>query len=622
MPDAALPETAGARTRLQGLAWPDPTLPTDMALYARLQGARAGVGRLHLDPGGSALFDTWVNLLNLGTWQRHCRLDGLWLRLSGVGRITLQLSRTHADGTGTALPGRTLALNPAGIEIDLSDQIDGNDGLLTLGIRADTAVRLDESGWLTRTPPDAPPPQLAIGITTFRREAEVAATAARIAAYLDRCGDDGLAAARLFIIDNGQSAAPVPHPRLTLIPNRNLGGAGGFARVLEAAQAGGFSHCLFMDDDAAFPMENLARTAAFLRLARSPQAALAGAMISTARPWAMWEYGSVFDRACRPQFIGTDLRDRDGVVAMELAAPAPKPPGFYGGWWYFAFPLAAVRHWPFPFFVRGDDISFSLANRFETATLNGVMSLQEDFGRKESPQTLYLDLRNHLHHHLVQDGMEIGAARSAWIALRFVLRSIIRMHYGSALAQCLAWEDVMVGPQHFAANIDMAAKRAEIAALPWAADEVWKPLATLPPAPGLTPPRETPPHLLSARLLQATLNGHLLPFWRLYAAERRIDIDDRALIWPLWGAARARFVDTGADTGADSGAEPGAEPDVGRGYEVRHSKRRAFAVLVRALGLAWRWRSAYTDLRAAYRSSYPEMTARAFWQAAFGPGDA
>ena len=60
----------------------------------------------------------------------------------------------------------------------------------------------------------------------------------------------------------------------TRIANRNLGGAGGFARGLIAAEDGGFTHCLFMDDDAAFQMENLIRSFAFLRLARNPDAAL------------------------------------------------------------------------------------------------------------------------------------------------------------------------------------------------------------------------------------------------------------------------------------------------------------------------------------------------------------
>ena len=215
--------------------------------------------------------------------------------------------------------------------------------------------RLIEGAWETGIPADPVVPiRLAISITTFRREAEVAATAARIGDFLDGAGAPALdalgAEAHLFVVDNGQSAELPPHPRLTLIPNANLGGAGGFARGLAAAEDGGFTHCLFMDDDASFMMESLLRTLAFLRLARSPKAAVSGAMISEARRWAMWERGAVFNGACRPDHVGVDLRDPVAVAQMELAAAAPKPRGFYAGWWYFAFPVAAGHALPVPVF--------------------------------------------------------------------------------------------------------------------------------------------------------------------------------------------------------------------------------------------------------------------------------
>ena len=28
----------------------------------------------------------------------------------------------------------------------------------------------------------------------------------------------------------------------------------------------------------------------------------------------------------------------------------------YGGWWFFAFPLEATAAYPYPYFVRGDDV--------------------------------------------------------------------------------------------------------------------------------------------------------------------------------------------------------------------------------------------------------------------------
>jgi hypothetical protein len=256
-----------------------------------------------------------------------------------------------------------------------------------------------------------------------------------------------------------------------------------------------------------------------------------------------------------------------------------------------------VTRWPFPFFVRGDDISFSLANRFDTVTLNGIVSFQEDFSSKESPLTLYLDLRNHLHQHLVHEGMEIGAWGTTKIALHFLARSIIRMHYESAEAQLEAWRDVMKGPEFFEANADMARRRPEITAL--ARTEAWA------PAP-LESTVETPkePSRRWGQILKFTLNGHLVPGWTLLARTAQIPASHRGLIWPVWGKKRARFYSV----------------DGQKSYEVVHSKRRFAAIGWQALRLALRWRAAYPDLRRTHREGYARMAARPFWDARFAEG--
>jgi galactofuranosylgalactofuranosylrhamnosyl-N-acetylglucosaminyl-diphospho-decaprenol beta-1,5/1,6-galactofuranosyltransferase len=242
-----------------------------------------------------------------------------------------------------------VTLSPEGVQIDLQSLLaaagDPGNGLITVEMTALEPAVLTGGAYSAALPPHAAqtPLALAISITTFRREADVARTVARICGFLEGEGGAMLAGmgarAHLFVVDNGQSVSLPAHPHLTLIPNANLGGAGGFARGLAAAEDGGFSHCLFMDDDASFQMESLVRTLAFLRLARSPRAAVAGAMISAGRPWAMWENGAVFDRSCRPQFIGTDLRDPGEVAAMELAAAQTKAPRLL--WRLVVFRLSA-----------------------------------------------------------------------------------------------------------------------------------------------------------------------------------------------------------------------------------------------------------------------------------------
>lgn len=583
---------------LQNLVLPDPSLLADAALYLRLTGGgTARDGQILLPPGAELAAEGWMNLFALARWRREARITGLRLRLSGEGPVRIALV---PPGGAPPLWEGEVNLAPGGVEIALDALPDPPaPGLVALHLTAgDAPARVASATWLADAG-DSAPVRLALAITTFRREAEVAATTTRICAFLDgeaATGGDLGRHARLLVIDNGGTAELAPHPRLARITNRNLGGAGGFARALAEARAGGFSHCLFMDDDAAMPMENLVRTAAFLRLARSPRAAVAGAMISAARPTHIWENGAIFDRFCRPVAGGTDLTDPEAVLAMEQIAEGPRPRGFYGGFWYFAFPVDAVRHDMFPFFVRGDDISFSLANRFDSVTLPGVVSVQEDFGHKESAQTLYLDLRNHLHHHLVQEGMEIGPWRTAGIALHFILRSLVRLHYASAEAQCLAWRDVMEGPAHFERNADMAARRAGIARI--ATAESWVPLDRTEPE----PPPARPPSRALALAMKFTLNGHLLPFFAAFGARRTIALSDRAVIWPFWGAARLRVVDVAG----------------GRAYEVRHDKRRGLGLLVTAAGLAWRWRRAYAGLRSEYRSSYGPMTAPSAWARRFG----
>ena len=603
---------APARVTLQTLTMPDPEICTEGALYLRTDGPAfpsLGEGRIEMAAGGEVDLATYFNLLNVGNWARHCALDGLDLVLTGEGRVWLRATLHVPDGAADeALHQEVVTLSPSGTRIDLSRALAlaeaaGGAGAVGLRLRAAGEARLDGGRFETRAPAGAAPPRLAIAITTFRREDDVRATMGRIAAFLDdppRSGTLG-ERARVFVIDNGRTVDDPGLPRAEIIPNPNLGGAGGFARGLAAAVDGGFTHCLFMDDDASFQMESLVRTDAFLTLARDPAAALSGAMISSARKWAMWENGSVFDRACRPRHVGTDLRERREVLEMEFDAARPKPPGFYAGWWYFAFPVDHVRRWPFPFFVRGDDISFSLANRFATATMNGVVSFQEDFSSKESPTTLYLDMRNHLHHHLVQDGLEIGWRGTAKIPLRFMARSLVRFHYESAEAQLMAWEDVMRGPEFFEDHIDMTERRAALRDL--ARTERFVPIA-----PGEAPPDWEPPGRRGWRLraLALTLNGHLMPLFRTFARPASVPIEDRGLIHPVWGHDALTYL----------------SPSREAGYAVRMDRRRFFALMRRALSMTLRWRREYAALREAHREAYPRMADRAFWEPRFDPAPA
>ncbi len=572
---------------------PDADLPHADAVFLRLsEGAAFQDGGVSLPrTGAAARADTYANLFNLGTWAAHGPLTGLALDVAGDGPVTLHLWQVTKAGEQTLLQA-DLDLTAGDVTLPVTPA--SPTGLLMWSLTARGPAHLADVRIRAAQTATAPV-RLAIVITTYQREAAVQATATRIAAFL---GAGHLDHAHLFVIDNGQTVTLPDHPDVTLIANRNLGGAGGFARGLAAARdAGTFTHVLFMDDDASFQMENLTRTTAFLRHATDPATALSGAMVSAKRPWELWEIGGEVDRIARSIFAGTDLRDAAAVTAMELATPTPPTTGFYGAWWYFAFPIGAVKHDPYPFFVRGDDIWFSLSNPFRIATLNGVMSLQDDFSAKASPQTAYLDMRCNLLINIMRTDRPRGVFGIIHLALQQAFYAASRMHYETAAAGLLAWEDLLKGPEDLIRNIAMTDKRAQVATL--IQTERWGPRpAKLPPVqPSL--PRATGWPRLRQML---TLNGHLLPGVRLWGRDVTVPLADRASFIALRGARRAVFLD-----------------DTDRAYTVTHDKARFARLMGRAAVLSVRWLIAWPRLARDWRGAMGPLTAPAFWADHLGP---
>jgi GT2 family glycosyltransferase len=581
---------------------PDPAVAAEPRLYHRLAGPARALpqGGIGLEPGGTALFDTYFNIFDAGLWQRLCPGTRLAFQVSGTGEVDLTL---HARLPGEApriwhRQRLTLAPEPQALELPA---VPG--ALLWPGIRAVTPARLAGFSWHDRAAPRRLP-RLALCVTSFRRDDAVRATLGRFRAAF--AGSPFAPHLALIVTDNGASpdlqaafgqaafettAFPGTAPPAILVPNRNLGGSGGFARGLIEAEARGATHCLFLDDDAACPMESVARAWALLARAEDPATAVLGAMLDTARPWSVWENGARFHRFCRPLDNRADLRDPERLHRLLDAAAGPPPPGLYAGWWFFAFPLAAVRALPFPFFVRGDDVGFALANPFALRRLPGVASAQENFPDKETPLTWYLDLRSHLAHPLALP-LGTGAFSGLLVACLFAVKALVRMHYETLHAVILATEDTLQGPDAYTADPGLVRRRADIAALTVA--ERWQAGARAPLPP--LRPRPSGPWLW---LMKLTLNGHLLPGFGWFGARHALGLSQRALVPAHWGAARADYL----------------APD-GRHYAVRHSKARAARLGLRFLWAALRLVLAWPRLRRDWRRAYPGITTRDWWRQA------
>ncbi|MCM2563871.1 glycosyltransferase [Lutimaribacter sp. EGI FJ00015] len=581
---------------LQSLIWPEPGLNTERDLYVRLdQGAALSMPNreIRFVSGGLADFGTAMNLFNVGKWHKYCGLEDLSLELEGEGTFELVVFHAYPQHSRTRMINDVIRLEAGQPQSFALRQPGGfeNRGVVFFQLKALGPGALRAAQWRTEQAPRRSP-QIMLSITTFRREAAVQNTVARFEAFMSRSAlKDHL---HLVVVDNGQSAEIAPSAHVTPIANENLGGSGGFARGLLAAQARGASHCLFMDDDAAVHMQAIERSCMFLAHALDENVAVCGALANAQHRWQMWENGARFHYLCHPQFKGLDLRERQDVTDMEFASTADKPADYYGGWWYFAFPVNRVRHMPFPFFVRGDDISFSLMNGFRTVPLPGVICFQdEDFSSKESPQTLYLDLRSHLANHLVPPQLEVGRKGVIKIAAWFFVRSFLSCHYETLSAVTLSLRDAIAGPGFFRENADMSRRRAEIKELMEL--EVWRPLEGEPPAERR---RFDPDRRLDRALMKITLNGHLLPFFSRFGNHITLPAEARGARRPIWGAARITYVSA----------------DGRKAYTVQHDKRRAWGAAWSYLKLLRQlWRD-YDAIRDRWREGYEQLTTRDFWK--------
>ena len=463
------------------------------------------------ETGGILRTNTYFNSISIGKIKKYTNLTNLSLCLNfrGQFKITWKVRILH-QGDKVVQEDRVVGEEIGSQEIVLPFWDSLSEGMLFFELQALEDSVLFGFHYSTK---DAPVRRVCLGlvITHFNRPQEVEKTALRFKKELLQ-GPYYEGKIQLIIVDNSRNLprSLADEKGIAVIPNRNLGGSGGFSRgLIHLHHAGDFTHGLFMDDDASSEIESIRRTFFYLTYTHEPKLAIAGAMLRAVQPNMQHENGGRFDGLCYPIKCYYNL-----LLTRDLLRNEQEEPIDYGAWWYFAFPLQAVKHLAFPYFVRGDDIGFSLANNFHIMTVNGISSWQADFSHKAGPLQIYLDQRNqimHFFHGIVKDNRKRKLLK-ATLTL-FVLNSLA-YQYESARACTLAIYDVLKGPDFWRDNVDMKAKRAELLAL-----TQQQKICSIPEALQKRAEKGVPTENLLTKILRLmTLNGHLLPmiFFKKY----------------------------------------------------------------------------------------------------------
>lgn len=406
-------------------------------------------GNVRISTTSTLNSDTYFNAFPLDKWHSKTALHTLRFSLTietGAGVLTVTHRTPHSTNELYKSNVDATAKNVYTVDISLAEL---RTGIVFWSLTTDTSITISDAKYETTMTPlrDV---RVGVVITAYHRDEDVIDAIKRFnSSRLPSAGHV------LFVIDNGRTLAGEQ-----IFANRNLGASGGFTRgILEIRRHHNLTHALFMDDDAPAHMSCIEKAVAFLRFASTDNIAIAGSMLTAEAPNIQYNAGLKF-HVTTAAFLKAD---RDMTDIVNLLSNEEDEPIDVGAFYFFAVPVHHITHLPFPYFVRGDDVLFSLQNRFDVVTVTGIACWQSSFDEKTSPSMAYLTYRARL---LTGCLMAVQAQYNIFDVFDEIMRAV-RLNaelfrYGDANAILDAVEDILKGPSFFESNPSAIERLAEI----------------------------------------------------------------------------------------------------------------------------------------------------------------
>ena len=407
-------------------------------------------------------FGAYFNAFAAGYWRHWTPLTEirLKLRLEGSGRVDVYRSKAE----GARIHERGVVLGTRGVhEVDIALDLrpfeDGGWYWFDL-TTDDDALTLHDGGWHASV--EAPgTAAVTIGMPTFNRPADCVAT-------LTAIGEDPLVLAavqQVIIPDQGtrkvrdepgfEAAEAALDGRLRIIDQPNLGGSGGYARVMyEALATPECQQILFMDDDILLEPDSVLRAVAFSRFAREPML-VGGQMLSLQVRSQLSTMGEVVDRQKFLWRNAPQTEPHHDLAERPLRQTAwlhRRVDVDYNAWWMCLIPRAVAEDvgLPLPLFIKWDDAEYGLRARargYRTATVPGIAIWHMSFLEKDdtSDWQAYFHYRNRL----VAAAMHGPDDPKPLLTdiLKRTVRHLMLMEYSAVALQHMALRDFLGGPE-------------------------------------------------------------------------------------------------------------------------------------------------------------------------------
>ena len=580
---------------------------------------------------GSVDFFTYFNACSLAKWKKYAGIKRVYLHLEFANEAinkeyacTIQFfGRSYLDSAASSLASGVRLTSTMGKTKEngslVFDLLIPETDYEVIGFALDVrgGVVLEKAYYYARVAEEQiNPVKIALCTTTFLKEDYIIPNIELVKNEVLAADDVIAKNFHMFVIDNGRTldAEALSDEGVTVLPNPNVGGSGGFARgMMEAMKHDeNFTHVLLMDDDVSISTESLRRTFNLLSLAtgKYKNAFINGAMLVAEEPNRQFEDVSYVVNSGAYASVKSNkyyMDQQQYIVRNEhIDVEVPKA---YGAWWFSCIPVSVIEQvgLPLPLFVRCDDVEYGMRAKPIYMTMNGICVWHDGFmGRSRASVDSYQYVRNFL----IMIAMTDCSSQDLFMlrmerALRLQLRV---MSYDAADLILDGIADYLKGPDYFASLngeevIKRNAKKNE-KLVPL--DELAEPYRNVSYNKRLLGDQSRIKPLLK---LMRTLpyDRHLLPDVLLRETPEAVFYSGLSILSP-------RTIGTKTLVAIDLEGNQGA---------VRHMDRERYQQIME------RWKALKNELkergdevRAAYKEALPYLTSTEFWEKYLGLDEA
>ena len=405
-----------------------------------IRGGRIKEGKLFLLKGESLSFDTYFNSFSYPKYRDYTKADAVEFEVEFCGEVVA--SWCVFDGEERILckkRGKSERKTSLIFSANFKDL--PQNGILYLKIEAKKESEILGGSYCAKC--EFEPIKCSVVICTYRRESFVLKNIERF--------QKGKFTwiSHVYVIDNGNTLETQTDSFIQVIPNKNVGGSGGFTRGLLEAEQEGATHVILMDDDIVFHPETMEQMTIFLSILKKEwkESWFSAAMITLDQPEKQYEMGAIWDgKKSIGKKRGLDLGKRENLL-MNMKNREIQ----YGGWWTMLFPLSVLKRvgFPLPFFIKFDDVEYGMRKPLgtEIITMNGIAVYHEAFDRKVNFALDYYNLRNELIVNVLYKNLSlIGALKRVWYE---VCKEIFLYRYDCCLLVFQAVKDFLRGVDFF-----------------------------------------------------------------------------------------------------------------------------------------------------------------------------